>query len=357
MRTLRSSLTAATAALVVLLSACTSTVEGTTSSSTAGGSGGDRLAEALALVPATAGSAEIIDLATSKERWGLTSVSSETAGSAEANEFVSKLAATGLGSSLLTYQSLFTGAGWSGLDVELEIRPQVDGPPVTIHRLRRTLDMQKVIDAFVADGMTRGGAEDAPFFRAASIGDGKFGRVFLSGVTVYPALHLVVAGPEGSWSVPAADASLAAAAGVSTLVADLPPADHVAVDTGSRACVDPVGALGVKLTPAAVQRFLGALDAAGDRQPVIGTLVAVTGDDVGQIRVGYADQAAATADLPVRTKILESVESPFTQRPYSELFTVESSVVGTTLRYAVSMERPAILLRTRQMRDTPWAFC
>ncbi|WP_353650119.1 hypothetical protein ABLG96_03965 [Nakamurella sp. A5-74] len=359
MRTRRNLWTSVTAALVVLLSACTSTVAGTaTTNGTATSPGADRLAEALALVPAVAGSAEVSDLATSKQRWGLSGVTSETgANSAEAKQFSSKLMATGLGSNLLIYTPMLEGVAWNGLDVDTEIRPQVDGPPVTIYRLRSSLDMQKVIDSLQADGMTRTGSDEAPFFVPKSLGDGKFGQLFLSGVTVYPALHLLVSGPQDSWAMPAPGASLAGVAGVADLVADLPPADYVAIDSGPRACTDPAQALGGRGTPQAVQQFLGALDAAGDRQAVSGAVVAVTGDEAGQIRVGYADAAAATADLPVRTAILQTVDSPVSRQPYTQLFTARSTIVGSTLRYAVTEERPSILIRTRQQRDTPWAFC
>lgn len=64
------------------------------------------------------------------------------------------------------------------------------------------------------------------------------------------------------------------------------------------------------------------------------------GDHAGQIRVGYADVAAATADLPVRTGILQTVDSPVSRRPYSQLFTAEIAAAGSTLRYAMTVERP-----------------
>lgn len=358
MHILRRSLASLAAVTALLISGCATAVDGIAITTGTTAPAGDRLAEALAFVPATAGSAEVMDLATTKQRWGLTAVTSEIDENApEAVEFRKKLVETGLGSTLMTYNALFKGAGWNGYDVETEIRPTVGGPPVTIYRLRSSLDMQTVIDSFTADGMTRTGPDDSPFFASASIGDGQFGKVFLSGVTVYPARHQLVAGPQGSWTMPAAGASLASVPGVPDLVADLPSAGYVAIDTGAFACVDPVRPLGGSGTPDTVKEYLAGLDAAGTRQAVTGTLVAVTADDEGQVRAGYADEATAAADLPVRTKILQTVNSAVTNRPYRLLYTAQISAVGPTLRYAMSMKRPAILIQSRAQADEPWAFC
>lgn len=356
MRTLRNLSTSVTAALVLLLCACTSSVDGTTASGTAA-PGTDRLADALSLVPAVAGSAEVLDLAAAKQRWGLSDVTSQTDPDSDpAAQLRKKFAASGLGSRLLNYSVPMADAGWNGLDVDIEVTPRVDGPPVTIYRLRSSLDMQQVIDSFQEDGMKRSGADDAPFFKSADLGSGTFGPVFLSGVTVYPAQHLLVAGPEGSWNPPAPASSLAQDPTVSALTVDLGAVDWVAVTTGGRACV-PVDLASQMMNPGAAQKYVATLDAAGERKPVTSSVVAVTGDDTGQIRTGYTDAAAAAADLPVRTKILQTVRSLAVNQPYSQLFTATIKADGPTLRYDLSMQRPSILIRALQQHDAPWAFC
>ncbi|MEJ7651566.1 MAG: hypothetical protein WKF57_21360 [Nakamurella sp.] len=356
MRTLRTSTAAVLAMVTVLVSGCNGTTGGIAATSS-GPPAVNAIDAALALVPASSGSAEVMDLAAAKQRWGLTGVTSETEDSAEADEFLRKLGTSGSGSRLLQYTRQLQGAGWSGLDVDQQIDLTADGMPVSLYRLRSSLDMQKVIDSLSADGMTRSGSADAPFFQPASLGRGKFGGVFLYGVTVYPAQHLIVGGREAVWTPPTAGGSLGAVEGVPALLAGLPAADWVAVDTGAAACTDPLAGLILRATPEIARRYLATLDAAGERQRVTGVVVALTADDTAQIRTGYADEATAAADLPVRTKILQTGSSAKDNRPYTDVYTAQIAADEATLHYDIHAERAATLIQRRFERDTPWAFC
>lgn len=346
------------AAALLLSSACTADTTAGVAAASSGGStpGTSAAAAALALVPASAGGVTVTDLAEAKARWGLSGVTSADGdNSAGAIEFRKKLSGTDLPATLMGDIPSASPAGWSGLDVDVELQLAGDGPPVGIYQLRATLDMQKVIESFTADKMTRSGSADAPYFRPATLGIGTFGQAFLAGVTVFPAQHLLVSGPEGSWTPPTADSSLASAAGVQALIDGLPATDTFTLRTGAPTCIDP-GADVSRLPPAAAKQYLAQLDAFGTRQKLTGTLVAVTGDTTGEIRAQYADGATAAADLPVREKLLHAM-SLVTRTSYDTLFTATVTASGPMLKYAVTERRPAALIRAVQQNDTPWAFC
>ncbi|MEJ7651137.1 MAG: hypothetical protein WKF57_19155 [Nakamurella sp.] len=160
-----------------------------------------------------------------------------------------------------------------------------------------------------------------------------------------------VCGPQ-----PTDGSGLADAGTVRDLLEDLGPTDWFSVTTGAGACIAPdVGAAMIESKDAA-EKYLATLNTAGRRHPVTGVLVAVTADDAGSIRSTYTDDAAAAADQPVRTKLLQTLDSQVSRHPYSQLLTATLTTNGSKLDYDVSA-RPSTLISMVENRDLPWAFC
>ncbi len=306
------------------------------------------LQQALGLVPASAAQVEFADMAAAKQRWGMSQVNSSTlADSAKDPElwkrYSAKARASAAESSLVKESPAMTGWGWNALDVDWEIRMSDQGPPVSIYKLRDSLDMNVVTDSLVKHKFVRSGTGDAPRFDR-DLADASGVLIFLSGVTVVPAEHLMVGTPDKAWAAPAPGSSLAGSATVATLTAGLPAhIDYLHLSFGAGACLAPrTSSLPAK------QPDLKAISAAAE---------AVTDDSHAVVRTQYADQAAAADDLAARRTLLRGNSSQ-TRAPYSTLFTGTLTAHATTLRYDLTLTRGGSTVRQLiYRRDVPWAFC
>lgn len=312
------------------------------------------LSQALTLVPGTVTDVTFMDLAAAKARWGLSAVNGTTGtDDPQRSALRVKLQAAALGSPLDTHGAVLGGLGWDHTDVNWTASWAADGPPVTIYRLRDGLDMALAVDALAKDGMTRSGTDDAIRFEPTSPGEGAFGRVFLSGVTVIASRHLLVAGPADAATLPDPASSLAVNGTAAAFTSTLPVVDHLQFAVGAAACADPVAMLRGRGTPEQIAKLREEQAAVKD---VTGTVVAVTDDTHAVIRAGYPDEATATADLAARKELLTGYTHHGER--YAESFTAAVAVDGSTLRYDLDLEGPAGRLWSLvENRDAPWSFC
>lgn len=348
-RLLSRTTTLLSAALLLATTACSSTSGEATPSAPS-----DSLSRALALVPGTVTSIEFIDMAAAKSRWGLSDVTGLTPLNDPRAVDLRKRSQTFWTGTELDIQLAVLKDGWNGNDVDWSLHYAPDGPPVTLYRLRDGLDMSVVTTALAEGGMTRSGTDDVVRFVPKSLGAGTYGRVFLSGVTVIPAQHLLIAGAPEGWTAPGEGSSLAAQQAVPTLTAGLTTVDAVSMSVGTAACVDPMTALERRGTPTAV-KALADRWAALDLQQISGSLVAADDRRVSVV-TRYADDATAAKDLPARQKLLAG-NSIVADIPYTDLFTATVQAAGPTLRYDLDAGLPARIRDVVQQRDTPWAFC
>jgi hypothetical protein len=316
------------------------------------------LTAALGTVPSGVGLVEIIDMDHARARWNMSGVNGTTdPDSAAGRAYLARLTSTGSGTDLDAQFQLFRDAntGWNAWDVQWEARWSGDGPPVSVYKLRDDLDMQTVIKSFEAEGMQRSGTDDAVRFDGKLSADAVLGRAFLSGATVLPARHLVVAGTAGGATLPAASTdSLAGNAAATALTAGSAPADYVELAVGDQACVRPGAAMGTATTPAQAQEI--AASWAG-LTAITGVLVAATDDTTVDVVTGYPSDADAQQDLPARQHLL-STPSLATRQPYTELFSATAAQQGNRLTYDITGDRAAQRVRQMVQRlDTPWAFC
>jgi hypothetical protein len=306
------------------------------------------LQQALGLVPASAAQVEFADMAAAKQRWGMSEVNSGTLPTPGKNpelwkQYQVKARSSAAESTLANYIGAMTGWGWNALDVDWEIRLNGQGPPVSIYRLRSSLDMTVVTESLVKHTFTRSGTGDAPRFDR-DIADAGDLPIFLSGVTVVPAEHLLISTPEKAWAAPAPESSLAGDATSGTLTAGLPPAiDYLHLSVGPPACIAPRTP---NVSPKQVE--LKRIRAAAE---------AVTDDSHAVVRTQYADHATATADLDRRRMLLRG-DSPVTHAPYTTLFTGTVTAQSATLRYDLTVARGGSIVRQLIYRhDAPWALC
>ena len=313
------------------------------------------LRAALALVPADETIVQFSDPAAAKQRWGLSAVNGATPRTdPQAQALAKKMASSSAASALDPYDQLLADSGWSGLDVDWSVSFGSSGPPVTIYRFRDGLAMSIVTDSFVKDGMTRSGTAERPRFTAKTIGAGTFGKIFLTGVTVVPEQHLLIAGPETT--PPATGDDLGAAPAVQTLVADLATPDSATIAIGVTACQDPTVLAGTQLSAEQLKSFRARyhLD---ELQPITGAMAAVTDDQHGTVVTSYSDEAKANSDLPLRKDLLTE-DSLATKSPYTDLFTGTATANGSDIRYQLTFKNSsAVLPQLVQRRDGPWAFC
>lgn len=341
------------AVAVLALSSCSSGDPGTPTPAEAA----PTLQQALALVPASVGQVEIVNQAAAKKRWGL----AELTGSAytdksqadKLKDFMEHSQTSAAGVGLLSYSATMDDWGWNGLDVDWEARyAGKSGPPVTISKLRDNLDMKVVTDSLTAHKFKQSGSGDELRFDGDLMNPD--GRMFLGGVTVIPSQHLLISATADLAELPATGSSLGDNETATTLTAGLDPADYLALSVGPAACIDPVTALGSNASPAQAKEAaakLGTLGAIG------GAAAAVLDDEHSQVRTSYADDAAATADLPARQKLLKDGLSIAGQQPYAELFPGTVKADGTFLQYDLTPQISARVPRAIQQRDTPWALC
>lgn len=315
------------------------------------------LSQALTLVPGTVTDVTFMDLAAAKARWGLSAVNGTTGTDDPQRAALNlKVQAAAAGSPLDTNGALLRELGWDNTDVDWSASWAAGGPPVTIYRLRDGLDMAVVVDALAKDGMTRSGTDDAIRFEPISPGEGAFGRVFLSGVTVIASRHLLVAGPAAAATLPDSASSLAANGTAAALTSALPAVDYVQLAVGAAACADPVATLGARASPEQIA-MLREQQAKTAVKNVTGTVVAVTDDTHAVVRTAYPDEATAAADLPARKQLLSGY-SLVTRAPYADYFAAAVAVDGSTLRYDLDLQGPAGRVRSIvDQRDTPWSFC
>lgn len=313
------------------------------------------LQQALSMVPASVSQVEITDQAAAMKRWGLADLTgaafSDESQAGQLKTYIAKSGQSAAGVNLSTYAATMDDWGWNGIDVDWEVRYAADGPPVTIDKLRDDLDMKTVIASLVAHKFTQSGSGDAlRFDRPLKEADVP---IFISGVTVIPSQHLLVATADKKWAPPAADSSLGSNENVTSLIAGLTSVDYLALSVGPGACVpaiDPARAASPEQIKA-IQEQLGKLGTIG------GAAAAVLDDQHSRVRTLYADAAAATADLPARQKLLTDGDSLVTRQPYTELFPGTVKADGKFLQYDLTPKMAAYVLRAFTNRDLPWALC
>lgn len=320
--------------------------------------------QALGLVPTGTGSVTVVDLLGMRTRWGLADVDGRLAvDDPRTVDLLRRWGAAGTGPSLQTWLQQLTRAeaGFSPLDIDLEIDLTSPGaPPLTVLRLHDDVDMAAVAQRLVEGGMVRTGPDDAPRFDSEDLGSGAFGRVFLSGVTLRPAEHLLITGPADRWRPPAAGASLLDDPAVRTATAGLPTSDTVVVDAGTQACT-PIGSAMTagRLSAEALRRFQQQVASIGTLPAVSASVVAVTGDTTAEIRTVQADPAATATAATSRKRLLEVLPS-FSSggAPYAELLgTAQLTAEGTVLHWRLQPPRPGVLVRMHAALDVPWSFC
>ncbi|WP_029137097.1 hypothetical protein [Nakamurella lactea] len=343
----------ATAAAVVTLSSCSTTDPGTP----APAAGPSTIQQALAVVPASVTQVEIVDQAAAKKRWGLAELTgsawTDKAQADKLKEFIKHSQTSPAAADLQTNSALMGDWGWNGMDVDWEVRyVGKDGPPVTISKLRDDLDMKEVTDSLTEHKFKQSGSGDELRFDT-DMSNPSF-RIFMRGLTVIPSRHLVISATADLAELPAAESSLAGNETAKALTAGLSPADYLALSVGPDACVDPIAAFAVKATPAQIEEAKAKL---GDLGAIGGAAAAVLDDERSRVRTVYADNAAATADLPARQKLLTDGLSFVSQQPYSELFPGTVKAEDAYLQYDLTPELSARVAQAFQQRDTPWSFC
>lgn len=343
----------------------TSATAATPTSSPAAHDGGlpPTLAEALRTVPADVTSVWFTDDAAMKRRWGATDVTSQS--DPDSPEFKKYLDHTrnAAGNNLMPYAVVMAKDwGWGGLDVQWMIAPMgQSGPPVAVYRLRSDLDMAAVVDSFQKNGFTRSGPDDRPTFHA-DLGSITGAPPFFDAV-VLPEQHLLVTGAPSDRVLATIDdpsASLVDNPTLVRLMAGVPTPEFAWITLGGDTCLSPVSVLGPQGGPAQASRAIsGMLDALAGTHPLDGAAAVTIDDSSAVVTTDFADSAAAAADAKIRPKMLTGGTSVVTQRPYTELFTVQDTdVQGRVLRYDLTMTRRAVDLPNMvQRRDTPWAYC
>jgi hypothetical protein len=321
------------------------------------------LAEALRTIPADVTSVWFTDDAAMKRRWGATDVTSQTdPDSPEFDEYLDH-ARNAAGNNLMAYAVVMAKDwGWGGLDVQWMIAPMgQSGPPVAVYRMRPDLDMAAVVDSFQKNGFTRSGPDDRPTFHA-DLGNITGAPPFFD-VVVLTEQHLLVTGAISDRVLATIDdpsASLVDNPTLNRLMAGVPAPEFAWITLGGDACLSPVGVLGPQGGPAQASRAIsGMLDALAGTHPLDGAAAVTIDDSAAVVTTDFADPADAEADAKIRLPMLTDGTSMVTQRPYTELFSVQDTdVQGRVLRYDLTMTRRAVDLPNMiQRRDTPWAYC
>ena len=313
------------------------------------------LVQALAAVPAGTTAFQFNDQQHALRRWGLGDITGAVVKDRDERlrDFTTRQLRSAVGSNLLAMAAVMDDWGWNGLDVSWEIVPDVEGPPVVISRLRDGVDFRTVADSFAAHDFVRSGSgDDIRFDRAA----GKIPAVpvFLSGVTLVPSKHLVIAGPA-TFRLPAAGSSLADKPEMISLIAGVGQVDYASMATGDKACERAQEILGPRATPEVIDRITSQR---GDLRPITARLEVATDDRAGTVVTRYQDDATAAADLSARTKLMQSGSSVVSQSPYSDYFGAAVNQSGNSLRYSLDFKDGSrVMLSMVNQRDQPWAFC
>jgi hypothetical protein len=355
--------TTSAGAVTVTAASGTGSTAGSSPSAPADGAVTGALADALHTVPADVTSVWFTDDAAMKKRWGAEDVTSQT--DPESQEFKNYLdhSRTAAGNNLMAYAMVMAQDwGWGGLDVQWMIAPMGrGGPPVAVYRLRSGLDMSVVVDSFQKHGFTRSGPDDRPAFHA-DLGKVKGAPPFFD-ATVLPDKHLLVTGASSDNVLAVIDdpsASLADNPTLVRLLTGVTKPEFAWITLGGDACLSLAAVLGPRASPAQVSKAISGLQDALEGTHPLDAAAAVTIDDrTAIVTTDFADPAAAAADAKIRPAMLTGGDSMITQRPYSELFTVQhTEVQGRVLRYDLTMtRRPADLPNMIQQRDMPWAYC
>lgn len=254
--------------------------------------------------------------------------------------------------------------GWDTLDVEWEALYSVDGPPVTVVRLREGVDTAAIAARYDERGFSTRQAAGATirsheldpstdWFRSGELGisntafldDGRT-LAFSSGRDTLEAALTTA----GSALIPGAagviDALGEPSAAWIVFGASCPAFTPLPFDP-----LDPDASIAPLPTGPALHPWtaLGIAYERPDWQPI------------GRIAMGFLDPAHAEADLAPRSAIARDGLSTFLRRPYAEaLFALDrSEVTGEVLTLHVSPvdDRPTRLFQMLQTRDMAFAGC
>jgi hypothetical protein len=350
---MRRSLWLVLAATLVTLAGCSSGVSGEPQRGTAGGN----LAEALAVVPVSAGSAVAVDQAAMKERWGVTEVDSSTdPGSDAYREYLRHLAQYITAGRLIQYAAVMPedyGWGWADVDWAVDITAQGE-PVVTVYRLRDDLDMA-VVTGSLDERYVRSGPDTRPVYEFNLKKTGS-GTAFLTGATVLPDKHLVVAGADIAAVLDLIDGKsegLAATATGQAMLAAVPDAEGVVVGWGAAACQNP------QTLPRSAADVSTAATATAALGSVTWWAIGVVDETRAAVGAAYPDAGAAAADQPRRAELVTSGTSLVSGKPYAEVLgRTTVTAADVQLQYRMdAMERATSVVNMWAQRDAPWAFC
>jgi len=337
------------AATLVALAGCSSGVAGTPQASAAAGN----LAQALAVVPAAAGSAMAVDQAAMKQRWGVVEVNSSTDPSSDSyaeylHHLLGYVAVSGLAEYAATMPEDY-GWGWADVDWAVDISGP-DAPPARVYRLRDDLDMA-VVTASMDEHYERSGPDTRPTYKVDLAKAGS-SVPFVGGAVVLPDKRLVVDGASPAEVLAVIEGTAEDLGSTDTgkaMLAAAPGAESLIVGWGASACQNPKGGI----RPGTAEPTTAALGS-------VTWWVSGTVDETHALAgAGYPDASASTADVPRRTELVTNGTSQVTGQPYAKILGATTvTATGTELGYRMNaMQRAGHVVTLWAQRDAPWAFC
>jgi len=354
---MRRSLWLVLAAAWVGLAGCSSGVSGEPQPATPD----SNLADALAVVPASAGSALAVDQAAMKQRWGAADVNSSSDPDSDAyREYLHHLTDYLVaGDLVVSNEKMREDYGWNYADVDWAVESSSpDDPPARVYKLRDTLDMT-VVTTSMDDHYQRSGPDSRPVYKL-DLKNVEGRPPFLLGAVVIPDQHLVIDGADPSAVLAVIDGTAAGFGETPTaqqMLVAVGDAEGVIAGWGASACQNPGPAL--PATTSTTRPSLGPdaeLDALGT---VTWTAVGVSDETHASASAGYPDATAAAADTPRRDDLVTNGTSRVTRQPYTEILGPTTvSAAGDQVRYRMdAITHPTRLVSLWSRRDAPWAFC
>ncbi|MEO9323074.1 hypothetical protein ABFT23_06255 [Nocardioides sp. C4-1] len=306
---------------------------------TGGGAGGGHLADALAVVPATSETVQVVDRSAVAERLGITDAEPDDYSSAIGGDAVG-------GTELASYLRVMSdgGAAFDERDVVWGVSGTAPGGlPFSAYRLDADVDLDQVGDDLAETGRTEDEVAGRRHLSGLPTeGTGGYPPTFLD-VYLDPDRDLLVTGPGGPEVLSTVDGdqdSLAGSGTVETLLGDTDDVELAILGIPAR-CTGVGGAIGRQLTPDQARALAEQVDELV--APVATAYLATAeadGDGVEElVRLQHADDDAAEADLEARRAYLDEGVMIGTGAPFSDIGSVELERDGSVLQGVLELER------------------
>ena len=312
--------------------------------------------DALALLPASAGSFEFHSVAATEKRLNLD-------GEADAEKYINGASDAQWGVSSLVQYLAVDGSPLRATDIEWEAMTY-DDSPLTIRAVSDDVDLEATIGELEKAGYASKAADDGTLL-TADVNDFEPDEAALyldlgTAILVQPDERLVVSArdEEGLTEYTDEHETLADAGTFDGLVdGDEIDAEHVYAQSGQQPC-DAMAALGGH-SHADPETAAQAMEPYEDLESPTAAAVTIgprDGDPAALARLRFGDDETAESDADRRRELLEDGTSPVSNQPFADYFTVgDVTVDGSVQSIAIEpAESPAVVLQMILNRDAPF---